>query len=156
MRVDTVRKVIIGIGNVHRGDDGIGRHIARKLIQVKCADLTVFEESGEAAGLMESWKGADLVVIIDAMVSGDTPGNVRGFDASKDPLPKEYFPQISTHTFSVAETIELARAMKLLPPKVLVYGIEGRQFDHGKGLSAEVEKATPKVINRVLKDIEQG
>jgi hypothetical protein len=41
----------------------------------------------------------------------------------------------------VAEAIELARALGALSRSLVVYGIEGKNFAAGVGLSYEVEKA---------------
>ena len=145
--------VIIGIGNDFQGDDGIGHHIAKRIQSLNPPNVTVFEESGEAANLMDAWLDADVVVIIDAMVTGETPGLVRCFDASNTPLPKEFYSHFSTHSFGVAESLELARALGQLPAKVIVYGIEGKHFETGQGLSLEVEQTTDNVVKQILQDI---
>jgi Ni,Fe-hydrogenase maturation factor len=53
----------------------------------------------------------------------------------------------------VAEAVELARALKRLPPRLVVYGIEGRSFSAGVELSAEVEQAAAVVVARVLDEM---
>ena len=151
-----MKTVIIGVGNDFQTDDGIGRHIARKLKSKQLESITVLEISGEATSLMEAWTGADQVIIIDAMVSGETPGFVHRFDAVDTPLPKDVFPHFSSHTFSVAESIELARALNRLPQKIIVYGIEGKDFQSGSGLSPELKNVVDKVSERVLKEIERS
>ena len=145
--------VIVGVGNEFQGDDGIGRHIARNLKSKQLESITIKEESGEATSLMEAWTGADQVIIIDAMVSGKTPGTVSRFDATDSPLPKDVFPHFSSHTFSVAESIELARALNRLPQEVIVYGIEGKNFQSGFGLSPELKKIIDEVSQQVLRDL---
>ena len=59
----------------------------------------------------------------------------------------------STHTFGVAEAIELGRILEQLPPYLIVYGIEGKQFNTGCDLSTEVAQAVPHVVQRVQQDI---
>jgi Ni,Fe-hydrogenase maturation factor len=53
----------------------------------------------------------------------------------------------------VTEAIALGRALQQLPPRMVIYGIEGKQFDLGKALSAEVGQAVPDVVQRVQQDI---
>src|SRR3954452_13627171 len=53
-------------------------------------------------------------------------------EAAKQPIPRTMF-NCSTHDLGVAEAIELARAFGKLPPRLIVYGIEGRDFDEGTG-----------------------
>lgn len=146
------RILIIGIGNTYRGDDTVGLIIAQHLKKQIPDYISVIEECGNGVALMESWKNADTVILIDAVHSGTKPGTIHRFDASTHPLPSKFF-RYSTHVFGVAETIELARALNQLPPHLIVYGIEGKCFEAGIGLSPEVNKAVQKVVNRLQQDI---
>lgn len=69
----------------------------------------VIDQSGDGAALMEALRGTEVVIIIDAVMSGAPPGTIHRFDASAQPLQKNAF-RCTTHSFSVAEAIELARA----------------------------------------------
>jgi len=144
--------LIIGLGNHYRRDDAVGLVVARRLKEAAPEGVRVLEESGEGAALMESWKGADTVILIDALHSGAKPGTVRRLDAHGQPIPTRFF-HCSTHAFGVAEAIELARVLSQLPPRVIVYGIEGKSFEAGLGLSPEVEKAGQEVVERVLEEL---
>src|SRR5262245_29698091 len=102
--------LIIGIGNEYRGDDAAGLVVARRLRVIAAGSGTVIEQSGDGASLMEAWQGAGAVFVIDAAVSGAAPGTIRRFDAGARQIPKGPFRR-STHAFSLAEAVELARAM---------------------------------------------
>ena len=67
---------IIGAGNPLRGDDGAGAAVAERL-RAKGFPAEAFD--GDGAELMEAWRGYDHVFLIDAAVSGASPG------ASKPP-----------------------------------------------------------------------
>ncbi len=148
MKLNTL---IIGVGNEFRGDDGAGIVVVRHLRPQARANVTILEASGEGAALMEIWKGASRVILIDVTRSGSAPGTIHRFEAHAEPLPSRFF-HYSTHAFSVAEAVEMARALNQLPPQLIVYGIEGRNFTAGEGLSPEVEKAADSVIARLLQD----
>lgn len=149
MTADPSSTLIIGVGNPYRGDDGAGIAVARDLRERIPAGIRVIEASGEGAALLEAWKGAAAVILVDAVHSGARPGTIHRLDAREAPIPGRFF-HYSTHAFSVAEAVELARALKQLPPRLLVYGIEGQNFSAGVGLSAEVERAAATVVARVL------
>jgi len=74
------------------------------------------------------------------------------FDATADAVPTRMF-RSSTHAFGVGEAIELARALGTLPGQVLVYGIEGADFDAREGLSPPVEAAVERLANTVLEEL---
>ncbi|HEX5081512.1 MAG TPA: hydrogenase maturation protease [Blastocatellia bacterium] len=146
--------LIIGIGNEYRGDDAAGLIVARRLKERLMDSVMVLEQGGDGAALMEAWRGAETVIVIDAVMSGAEPGTIHRLDAKTRPLPKDAF-RCSTHAFGVAEAIELSRAMGELPRSLIVYGIEGKNFAAGARLSQEVEEAVGEVARRALPTLER-
>ncbi len=146
------KTLIIGIGNDYRSDDAVGLTIARRLRRRLKATAKVIEQSGEGASLIEAWRGAVSVVVIDAVMSGAAPGTIHCFEAHSQKLPKIFF-HCSTHAFSLAEAIELTRALGELPPRLVVYGIEAKNLAAGVGLSAEVEEAACQLEERMLAEM---
>jgi len=130
------RTIVIGVGNALRGDDAAGLQVARRLAARGVAG--VHEAPGETASLMELWKNAAGVLLADAAQSGAAAGTVTRLDASRVPLPAAFL-HCSTHAFGVAEAVELSRSLGSLPPRIIVFGIEGASFEHGAPLSPEAE-----------------
>lgn len=147
-----LKKLVIGLGNLHRGDDAIGIVIASRLESRAANRFNVVRRVSDGLSLMEAWEGFDMVVIIDAASSGSASGTIHRIDAGLEPLPGDVL-RFSTHAFGVVEAIELARALHGLPPRVIVYGIEGETFEAGNGLSWTVEKAAREVEEMVLGDL---
>ena len=146
------RTLVIGLGNEYRRDDAVGLVVARRLREAAPESVLVLEETGEGASLLESWQDADTVILIDAVQSGAAPGTVHRLDAHEQPIAKKFF-RFSTHAFGLAEAVELARALGRLPPRLIVYGIEGKSFESGVGLSPEVEAAAQVVVEKVLEGL---
>src|SRR5271165_7198320 len=113
--------VVIGVGNEYRSDDGAGIAVARRLRERFPTGVTILEENGEGAALIDAWQGATRVMLVDAVRSGAPPGTIHRLDAQAAPLPAGFF-HYSTHAFSVAEAVELARSLGQLPSHVTVYG----------------------------------
>jgi hydrogenase maturation protease len=147
--------LIIGIGDEYRGDDAAGLIVVRQLKERLADSAIVIEQSGDGVAMMESWRGAETVIIFDAVMSGAEPGTIHRLDASAQPIPKGAF-HYSTHAFGVAEAIELARALGNLPQYLVVYGIEGKNFAVGVGLSVEVERATGEAVRQALATIQHA
>lgn len=146
------RVLVVGVGNAYRSDDGAGREAARRVGAAAWPGVAVREASGEGASLMESWDGFERVYLIDATCSGAPPGTIHRFDAAAGPMPVRFF-HYSTHVFSLAEAVELGRALGRLPPELVVYGIEGHSFEAGQRLSAPVQEAVNGVVSRLREDI---
>ena len=149
----TERKLTcIGVGNPFRSDVAVGRIVVEHLRHDVPAGFQVLEETGDGAELLEAWIDADCVIIVDAVQSGAPPGTIHRFDARAEKLPG-WFCHSSTHSFGVAEAIELARAMGEMPAEVIVYGIEGLDFSAGTKLSPEVAQIVPAAAKLILQEI---
>jgi hydrogenase maturation protease len=144
--------MVIGVGNAHRGDDGVGLSVVRDLMERDAGDVEILEVTGDCTSLIETWKDAEVVILVDALQSGGRAGSISRFCLNTEPFPTEYL-RHSTHALGLADIIELARALDRLPPSLIVYGVEGKNFQTGADLSPEVKAAVPRVTNCVLKDI---
>jgi len=149
-----MKALVIGLGNRDRGDDAVGLLVAKRLRGLVPKGVRVREHEGDPVALLELWKGADLIVVIDAVQSGAPPGTVQRFEAHERALPSAVTFGISTHGVGLAETIELARSLKKLPKRLIVYGVEGACFEIGRGLSPEVAHAIGDVVQSVLEELE--
>jgi hydrogenase maturation protease len=143
---------VVGIGNQLRGDDAVGLHVARRLRGALPVSVEVVEHQGEPTGLMDSWEGAEAVWLVDAVSSGAKPGTVHRLDVSEGELPSQLF-RASTHHIGLAEVVELARALRRLPRRVVVYGVEGARFDARQGLTSDVEAAVELVVESLRKEV---
>ena len=142
--------LLIGVGNAYRSDDGVGLVVIRALQAKELPDTSCIESNGDGGALMEAWASPNKVILIDAVASGAKPGTIHRFDALTQPLPAD-LSFLSTHAFGVAEALQLAHALHRLPASLVVYGIEGKNFTAGTGLSSEVENAAREVIEQITR-----
>lgn len=151
--------LIIGVGNPDRGDDAIGWIAAERLAALAPPGARILRCSGDILALIESWRAAAAVILMDAsspQPASDAPGaqpsgrpgTLLRIDAAAEGLPAA-LTNHSTHGFGVAEAIELARALGVLPPTVLVYAVEGETFEAGAPLSPAAAAALETLIDRV-------
>lgn len=104
--------------------------------------------SGETSELMDAWTGAQDVIVVDAVVTGAPVGTVHCWDK---PYSIKFGKSTgSTHGMGPAEAIELARAMRCLPSRLCVYGIEGQNFETGAAVSAQVQRAVQEVVEHIV------
>lgn len=148
----TLRRLVVGVGNADRGDDAVGQLVARLLRGRVPADVELLEHDGEATSLLERLATVDTAYLIDAAVSGAAPGAVRRFDCSQTPLPRDAL-SMSTHGFGPVEAIELARALGQLPACCIVYAIEAGSVDGGADISTEIARAAEAVATRIAAEL---
>jgi hydrogenase maturation protease len=145
------RRVLIGVGNLDRGDDAAGRLVARSLAGALPAEVDIVECCGNGADLLELLEDAAAAVVVDACASGAPAGTVHRFDAGISALPTSRL-RATTHGFGPAEALELGRALGRLPGRCTVYAIEARRFGPGEPLSPAVGRAVRAAAARILAD----
>lgn len=128
--------VVIGVGNPHRRDDGVGPAVATLLAADPPAGVEVRACPAEPTAILEAWDGADLAVIVDA-APGGVPGRVRRCVIGDLAATAA----VSSHDLSLPETYRLAGALGLAPASVVVIAVDIADTGHGTGLSAAVAAA---------------
>ena len=94
------RVCLVGLGNEHRGDDGLGMRLARRWLEVGADGPAVLlagmSPERHLAFLTDG--GFDHVLFLDAVAFGGEPGSVVLLDAR---AMEARFPQVSTHRLSL-------------------------------------------------------
>lgn len=129
------RAMVIGLGQPDRGDDAVGAAVAARVAPLAGPHVTVLTREDPTA-LVQAWDGAQIAVLIDAVVTGGEPGAITVRQAGRDqaPLPTHAFAASGrggSHAFGVAGAIELSRTLGTLPERVAIVGVEAATFDHG-------------------------
>lgn len=143
-----MKVLVVGIGHAFRRDDGIGPLVAERLAAMALDGVEVLIHHGEGTDLMTRWRGYDLVVLVDATLSGAAAGTVRSWDGA-EPLPTSCFAKTS-HVFGLAEAVEMARLLGDLPPRLRIIGIEGADFSPGQTITPSVLESLDEVVMMVV------
>ena len=144
--------LIIGVGSPYRCDDSVGLAILKQLRQHELSNVHLMERSGEGSDIMDIWQSYNHVVLVDAVQSGAKPGTIHRIDANAEKVLTDFF-HYSTHAFGVAEAVEMARMLDQLPKHLVIYGIEGKDFEIGKDMSPEIHSAAELVTIKIIKEI---
>lgn len=153
--IDTL---IIGCGNLLRGDDAVGPVLIRHLWDlglpdgVNCAD-------GGTGGMDVAFqmRGVRHVILVDACVSGSEPGAIFKLPGDVvETLPP--LKGINLHAFRWDHALSFAHwLLKEDYPKLIsVYLIEAQSLLIGDPLSAPVSGAMHKLAGILLEDFTQG
>jgi hydrogenase maturation protease len=141
---------VICCGNPWCGDDAAGIEVGA-LLRSMGIEAEVIER--DAFTLLELWKGADEVLLIDAVVSGAEPGAVRICELTRGDawIPPQ---SCSTHRLGVAEAIAIGRNLGRLPRQIVLYGIEAgfaqpMVCKGAQGLSPAVARAVEQVAREI-------
>ncbi|MBX7223548.1 MAG: hydrogenase maturation protease [Blastocatellia bacterium] len=138
------RICLIGMGQEFRGDDAVGILLARRLKNRLGTQVQVIEACPDGASLLCYFTEFEVVLIVDAVTSGAPAGTIHILDGRTEAIPNAWF-QVSTHTVSLPEAIQLATVLGQLPRRLRIWGIEGAGFDVGSELSLPVAQVMSKV-----------
>ncbi|MBZ0135423.1 MAG: hydrogenase maturation protease [Planctomycetes bacterium] len=143
---------VVGIGNSDRGDDAVGLLVVEALRADPPTGVELLTSRGDMLALLDQIDGADLVVLVDAVVSGAAAGTILRIDATDGAVKQQLSQFTSTHAFNLAEGIELARSLGRMPGRLVVYGIEGVEFGMGQPPGTAVRDAIDEVGNRIREE----
>ena len=138
---------LIGIGAEHRGDDAVGLLVARRVRAAAPPGVEIVQSPGDAGDLLTLLDGVERVILVDAARGGGTPGAIELVSAGSARRTSSR----STHGLGVAEALDLAKALGVLPPSVRLYVVHGARFDPGP-VSPPVAAAIGVAASRILRD----
>ena len=147
-----MRTLIIGCGNLLRGDDAAGPVLVRRMWErglpdgVRCVD-------GGTGGMDVAFqmRGVPEVILVDACSSGSEPGSlfeVPGHEVEN--LPP--LTGINLHAFRWDHAIAFGHWLLKddYPANVTAYLIEGERYEIGDGLSPAVDAAVDRLVDLLL------
>jgi hydrogenase maturation protease len=145
------RAVVIGIGNDFRSDDGVGPAVAREFDALALPGVFVTVCDGEPTGLLEVWDGAELAIVVDAVLcEPSTPGRI--WRTTVDAL-RGVTTAASSHALGIPDALPLGRILGRSPRELVVIAVEAACLDLGVGLSEPVAAAVPGVVEVVRTEL---
>ena len=148
------RIAVLGIGNLLLKDEGVGVHLVQKLTDViDDVNIKIIDAGTYPDFLFLVEDNLDKLIIVDAVKTGDRPGTIYRF--SFDVVDLEDAPPFSIHDIGVIDSLRTMALFNKQPKSTVVIGIEPKTIDFGLELSPEIEDKLPRIIELVLKEIEE-
>ncbi|MFJ9346400.1 hydrogenase maturation protease [Streptomyces sp. NPDC101237] len=149
------RIVVTGVGNPLRGDDGIGPAVVEALRGRVPGGTELAVSDGEPARLLDLWRDADAVIIVEALRADPArPGALHTLTSAQAAVRARG--GASTHAFGLGECLALAEALGRMPPRLVVHAVEVADIGLGDRLSAPVRSALPALTDRVMASVREA
>ncbi|MBK9315129.1 MAG: hydrogenase maturation protease [Acidobacteria bacterium] len=146
--------LILGIGNMLMGDEGVGVHVIEKLSGVELPRGVECLDGGTGSFLLlDPMQRARKVILIDATVDGAAPGTVRRLTPQ---YAKDYPRTLTAHDIGLKDLLD---AFYLLGdrPQVVLFAVSiPPPREMHIGISPEVERAVPRIVRMVLEEAATG
>lgn len=145
------RILVLGIGNLLMGDEGVGVHFARRM-ETEALPPNVDVLDGGTAGfqLMEAIEQHDRIIMVDATLDGAPAGTIR----EVRPRFAADFPKaLSTHDIGLKDLVEglylLGKAPDILLFTVAIEAVQPLYV----GLSPAVAAVLPELVERTMAQV---
>ncbi len=139
--------LILGVGNVLVGDEGVGVHAARLLAEETWpAQVAVLDGGTGGFHLLEYFERYSRLILVDATRDGSPAGMVRSFRAA---APADCPPAIGAHDIGLRDLFAAAALLGHWPELHIVTVAVERLIPMELGLSDAVAGALPEVRARV-------
>jgi hydrogenase maturation protease len=143
-----VSVLVLGVGNLLMGDEGVGVHAAWQLQAMPLPPgVSVVDGGTGGFHLLSYFQDYETIILIDAAMDGGAPGTV----ALLEPRYASDFPRsLSAHDIGLRDLIESAALLRPLPRMFLVTVSIGSAQPIGPRLSEPIAGAVPRVVETVL------
>jgi hydrogenase maturation protease len=141
------KTLVLGLGNVLMGDEGVGVHVVRAVekhslpANVECLD-------GGTGGftLLEPLQSATRVILIDAAADGNPPGTVT---RTTPRFSRDYPPTLTAHDIGVKDLLDVFY-IQGGGPEVILYAIA---IDPKQPISMELSEVTAQAAKVAVAEI---
>ena len=141
------RTVVLGIGNILLGDEGVGVHVVEELRRAGGIPGVELVDGGTAGlALLSCFDNAGLVVIIDAAADGAPPGTVA---VSEPAFARDLPAALTPHDLGLKSVLD-ALALADERPEIRLLTVSVAEADRASlELSPAVGRAVPEAAERV-------
>ncbi len=151
MNVDAKDTLIVGIGNLLMGDEGVGIHIIHQLERIALRENVEILDGGTYGfELVPYFEGRKKVILLDAVKSDLPAGTI--VQANLEEIELDQINFLSVHQQGLQELLSYLRHLNL-EPAVVLYGIVVRDYkSFSTDLTPEVEAGVSTLVAMLRKE----
>ena len=149
---ESIPLLILGLGNVLCGDDGLGAAaIAQLRRRYDFPDGVEVADGGTLGlALLPLLTSAGRAILVDAVRAADPPGSlVRRKGADVAPAVME---RLSPHQIGVADLLHGARWLGCYPGTLVLLGLVPETIELGLARSPAVQAALPRLVDEIARE----
>ena len=145
----SARVLVLGVGNLLMGDEGVGVHVLRALeMETPSPELRLLDGGTGGINLLSEFDGVRDIILIDATRDGQSAGTIRFLQPRNvTDLPRG----LGAHDFGLKDLFAVS-ALLDQTPSIHLFTISVEEIrPMSMELSSAVEAAVPEVVRSVRK-----
>jgi hydrogenase maturation protease len=154
----SAKKVLVaGVGNRLMGDDGFGPRVIDLLSSAPLPENVEVRDIGTAGlTIATDLSGYDLVVFLDSINVEGEPGRLHksGIVVEEDVGDITELSRFTLHEVGLEGLLKFAKAIDVLPPRVILIGCKPKALSPTLELSPEVEDALDTAAEMIISTVE--
>jgi hydrogenase maturation protease len=145
------KTLVLGLGNVIMGDEGVGVHVVRALEEHPLpANVACLDGGTGGFTLLEPLQEAGRIILIDAAADGNPPGTVT---RTTPKFSRDYPPTLTAHDIGVKDLLDVFY-IQGGGPDVVLYAITIDPHQPiSMELSPEIAKAAEVAVVEILAEL---
>jgi hydrogenase maturation protease len=146
--------LILGVGNLLMTDDGFGVHVINELRKYPFpSNVSIIEAGIVSHQLLPEFHAADLLIFVDAIEAGDTPGSIFRFR----PEDMRFMSNIkaSLHDMSLIDVLNMTELTGKRPETIIIAVQPKDVKTVSMELNEEIRAVIPKVIKLIYEELEK-
>ena len=146
-----MKRVVLGIGNTIMADEGAGVRCIEWLAGRLPDDVLAVDGGTSTNELLEDLESADLLIIVDAIVTREPPGTILRLEG--DRIPSAFSNKLSPHQHGINDVLANLALLDRPPRRLVLFATAPSKVELGMELSPEVAAVIPKVGRRDLEEL---
>ncbi|MEI6824857.1 MAG: HyaD/HybD family hydrogenase maturation endopeptidase [Desulfuromonadales bacterium] len=145
--------LVLGIGNLVMGDDGVGVMVAQILQQRYRFPGNVEIMDGGTLGLdlLPKLENISHLILIDAVETGEKAGTCMRLYGQELPIALET--KLSPHQMGLKDLLAVSELMGHSPQEMVLIGVQPGSIEMEIGLTPEVEAQVDTLVTNVLTEL---
>lgn len=145
--------LVLGIGNLVMGDDGVGVMVAQRLQQeYRFADNVEIMDGGTLGlDLLPMLENITNLIMIDAVETGKKAGTCVRLYGEELPIALET--KVSPHQMGLKDLLAVSELMGHSPREMVLIGVQPGSIEMEIGLTPEVEAQFETLVSNVLDEL---
>lgn len=146
-------KLVVGIGNVLRHDEGVGIRVVEILANLPLPeDVEIFDGGTSALEIAYRIEQRDVVIMVDSIEAGDEAGSI--YRLHPDHLQVWLRSGLSLHDLHGLDALKETQLMGTAPKTCVIYAIQTSDVSMGMGLTRNVQHALERIVQLILDELE--
>lgn len=145
--------LVLGIGNLVMGDDGVGVLVAQRLQrEYRFADNVEIMDGGTLGlDLLPKLENITNLIMIDAVETGQKAGYCVRLCGRELPIALET--KVSPHQMGLKDLLAVSELMGHTPKDMVLIGVQPGSIEMEIGLTTEVEAQLETLVSNVLTEL---